>query len=148
MPGASSAPAAGDRLLSAQIFTSLEHRPALLRLLRSSSSAPRFWHAEAQAGAIPLPVSFSLEEVKQQTLHLHPRRHFQGKEFEEETVFFCCRYNIWYPSSLFQVLRRLILHHPSLTQVSGPIISQHRLQKGYSSTGTCSIGNPIREWDM
>lgn len=65
MPDASSAPAAGDRLLSTQIFASLEHRPALLCLLCSSYSAPRFWHAEAQAGAIPLPVSFSLEEVKQ-----------------------------------------------------------------------------------
>lgn len=65
MPDASSAPAAGDRLLSAQIFASLQHRPALLCLLRSSYSAPRFRHAEAQAGSIPLPVSFSLEEVKQ-----------------------------------------------------------------------------------
>lgn len=50
---------------SAQIFASLEHRPALSCLLCSSCSAPRFWHAEAQAGAIPLPVYFSLEEVKQ-----------------------------------------------------------------------------------
>lgn len=60
MPDASCAPAAGDRLLWAQIFASLEHRPALLCLFC------RFGHAEAQAGAIPLPVfSFSLEEVKQ-----------------------------------------------------------------------------------
>lgn len=65
MPDASSAPAAGDRLLSAQISASLEHRPALSCLLRSSSSAPRFWHAEAQAGAVPLLVSSSPEEAKQ-----------------------------------------------------------------------------------
>lgn len=65
MPHASSAPAAGDRLLSAQIFASLEHRPALSCLLYCNNSASRFWHAEARAGAAPLPVYSSLEEVKQ-----------------------------------------------------------------------------------
>lgn len=41
MPDASSEPAPGDSMLSAQTSASLEHRPALLHLLCSSYSLPQ-----------------------------------------------------------------------------------------------------------
>lgn len=64
MPDGCTAAAAGDRLLSAQIFTSLEHSPALLCILCSSSSGPDFG-MQSTGWSTPLPISFSLEEVKQ-----------------------------------------------------------------------------------
>jgi len=146
MPDASSAPAAGDRLLAAQISASPGHRPALSGPLCSSYSAPGFWRAEGTGWCCSSPCLLQPGRGKA-TLHLHPRRNFHGNECEEETVSFVVA-TTFATNLLFQVFQRLILHHLSLTQVSGLIISQHRLQKGYSSTDICSIGNTIREWDL